>query len=99
MRLLVDLAKEWPVGEKEWRSSAVVSKLNLLEDAPWIELGKKGLSTTRLARMLRPFKVVPTRENHQEPKRYHLPNVHAVWLQYGRASSCVVCSVTRGLPP
>jgi hypothetical protein len=84
LRLLVDLAEVWPPGLDEWKSTEVVSALKVLGDAPWIELGKNGLTTTRLAAMLRPFEVIASRPpGHREAMRYEVVHLVTAWRQYG----------------
>jgi hypothetical protein len=86
LRLLHDLAATWPKDKTEWPSTSVVDALNVLSDAPWMMLGraKKGLTTTRLANMLRPFGVIPSRpSDHRGAMEYQLEQMVATWGQYG----------------
>lgn len=84
LRLLHDLADVWPPDREEWSSTDVVTALRLIGDAPWIELGKSGITVQRLARMLRPFGVIPRRpQSHRGPMHYLVSEMVATWCQYG----------------
>jgi hypothetical protein len=83
LRLLLDLAKVWPPEEDEWRSSSAADALKTLADSPWLELGKSGITVQRLAKMLRPFGIIPARPSHREAMRYQLAQLVVTWRQYG----------------
>jgi len=67
-------------------SSALVDDLVALEGRPWAELGKsqKKLTQVRLARMLKPLKIVPEtiRVGDKTPKGYYLDQFKDAFARY-----------------
>jgi hypothetical protein len=57
LRLLADLMQLWPKGEESWQTADILSALNSEVESPWA--GDCELNPRRLARMLRPFEILP----------------------------------------
>lgn len=56
LNLLRDIRAVWPEGSEKYETSLLLEKLKALEESPW---GEHQLTARKLARMLRPFDVVP----------------------------------------
>ena len=69
-------------GARELQSTHIVAKLLELEHRPWAELGrsKKPLTTTKLASLLEPFKIAPTRD--MEKRFYKRDALEKAWERY-----------------
>jgi hypothetical protein len=57
LRLIHDMASTWPEGQAACLTKGVLESLSGIEDAPW--KSEHELNPRRLARMLRPFEVLP----------------------------------------
>lgn len=85
MRLIVDMADTWPKGKERWLSSHAYIALRMIDESPWLEVGKSGLTVHRLARLLAPFGIKSSQPSHHgnEGMGYWLRDMVNIWRQYG----------------
>jgi hypothetical protein len=81
LRLLTDIRTVWPEGEEHCDTATLLEKLKALEESPWPD---HGLSPRKVARMLRPFGVVPrtVRVPGRTPKGYEYASLSAAFERY-----------------
>jgi hypothetical protein len=81
VKLLADLQKIWPSGEEQCETSTLLTRLKELEESPW---GDFGLSSRKLADMLRPFKVQSRelRSGKSVLRGYKFSQLEAAFLRY-----------------
>lgn len=85
-RLLVDLKHAWR--ELGWpevaRSTELLMKLQEMADSPWLEVGKNGLTTNKMAELLRDYGIRPTQIKELNTKGYRRISFHEPWKRYVR---------------
>ena len=91
IRLLADIRSIFDAEKTDWLSSAVLTNaLVELEGRGWAEYGKaeKPLTQNRLARLLRPLKIVPVdaRDGAKVSKGYRRDQFEEAWRRYFAAS-------------
>lgn len=79
--LLRDIRDVWPDGSHQYETSLLIDKLKALEESPW---GEHQLTPRKLARMLRPFDVLPRQiwVNGRNAKGYILAEFNDVFNRY-----------------
>ncbi len=87
LRLLADLIRLWPDSASHWPSATIVDALRAEPELP--RAGEVELNQRRLARMLRPFEVLPrdVRTDSGTRKGYLFEEVKAAPLRYGGVES------------
>jgi hypothetical protein len=78
-------------------SRAMVDALKDLDSRPWAELGGKGLTTDKLARMLKPFEVAPTKSGSF--RGYALRQFTDAFTRWLPAESGMVSDPSAGTTP
>ncbi|WP_017583875.1 DUF3631 domain-containing protein [Nocardiopsis valliformis] len=91
VRLLDDLRAVFTrAGQDKLPSGVIIEQLAELDDAPWAELGGKGLDSRGLARLLKPYttaegepiKPRTVRTPTGTPKGYHAADLADAWARY-----------------
>jgi Protein of unknown function (DUF3631) len=81
LKLLADIRSVWSEGTPNIASAALVEKLLLVEDSPWIEYK---MTARKIAKWLRPFGVVPrnVRIGQAVVKGYQRGEIESVFKRY-----------------
>ncbi|MCY9787323.1 DUF3631 domain-containing protein [Nocardiopsis sp. EMB25] len=91
VRLLADLRTVFTrAGQDKLPGTVILSELAAMDDAPWAELGGKGLDSRALARLLKPYttaqgepiKPRTVRTSTGTPKGYHAADLADAWARY-----------------
>jgi hypothetical protein len=91
VRLLADLRTVFTqAGQDKLPSGVIIEHLAQMDDAPWGELGGKGLDSRALARLLKPYataegdpiKPRTVRTSAGTPKGYHAADLTDAWSRY-----------------
>jgi len=94
IRLLADIKSIFEEkGADRLISADLLQELNAIEDAPWADIDHKQLTANKLARLLKPYGVMPKniRQGKTVPKGYIAAEFADAWKRYAPA-------VTRTLP-
>lgn len=85
MCLLRDIRAVFDAKKAEWiRTTAILSELNQLDDAPWGSLRGQAIDGRSMARLLKPYGIGPKtfREGEQTFKGYQREDFADAWERY-----------------
>jgi hypothetical protein len=82
LKLLADIREVWQGNDKNIGTKALLDKLRALDESPWAT--EYELTDRKLARLLRPFGVVPrsVREGEKTPKGYTRESLDVAFTRY-----------------
>lgn len=85
VRLLGDLRQVWPTGFTFTSTSELIRLLTNLDDAPWAPegpFGVDGITSRKLAGMLRPYGIKPAHDSTKTQRGYRVADLADAWSRY-----------------
>lgn len=86
-------------GSDRLPSAELMQALNAMEDAPWVDIDHKPLSANKMARLLKPYGVMPKniRQGTTVPKGYIKTDFTDAWKRYTPAITGILSATTATL--